>query len=123
MMLLMLFYLCAQVTALMEIFGIKSRDEAVQLGMKLQRKHFIEHSSKGDHSFGDNRHYFRLHAFHTPSVLNSLRVWTQQSNDVSTAYCCLVCSWVVPCLQYLILRCKLFIGTNQRNLPVIQALG
>lgn len=80
----------------MEIFCIKSRDEAVQLGMKLQRKHFIEHSSKGDHSFGDNRHYFRLHAFHTPSVLNSLRVWTQQSNDVSTAYCCLLCSWIVP---------------------------
>jgi hypothetical protein len=73
-----------QVTALMEIFGIESRDEAIQLGMKLQRKHFIEHATKGDHTFGDNRHYFRLHPFNTPSVLNSLRAWTQNSNDVSS---------------------------------------
>ena len=69
----------------MEIFGTKTREEAVQLGMKLQRKNFIEHASKGDHFFGDNRHYFRLHAFNTPNVLNSLRVWTHLSNDVSTS--------------------------------------
>jgi hypothetical protein len=73
---------------LTEIFDIKSRDEAIQLGMKLQRKHFIEHATKGDHSFGDNRHYFRLHPFNTPSVLNSLRVWTQNSNDVSSTVSC-----------------------------------
>ncbi|KAL7480676.1 hypothetical protein ACHAW6_006966 [Cyclotella cf. meneghiniana] len=69
------------VTALMETFDLKSRDEAVQLGMKLQRKHFIEHASKGDHSFGDNNFYFRLYPFHTPHVLNSLRDWKHPSND------------------------------------------
>jgi hypothetical protein len=67
----------------MEIFDLKSRDEAAQLGMKLQRKQYIEHASRGDHSFGDNKFFFRLYAFHTPHVLNSLRVWTHQSNDVS----------------------------------------
>lgn len=72
-----------KVTALMETFDLKSRDEAVQLGMKLQRKHFIEHASKGDHSFGDNKFYFRLYPFHTPHVLNSLRAWMHPSNDVS----------------------------------------
>ncbi|KAL3794667.1 hypothetical protein HJC23_010095 [Cyclotella cryptica] len=69
------------VTALMKAFDLKSKDEAVQLGMKLQRKHFIEHASKGDHSFGDNKFYFRLYPFHTPHVLNSLRAWNHPSND------------------------------------------
>ena len=73
----------AKVSALMQIFDLQSREEAVQVGMKLQRKRVIEHASKGDHTFGDNKHLFRLYALNTPHILNSLRVWTQKSNDVS----------------------------------------
>lgn len=69
----------------MDIFDLKTRAEADQIGKKLQRKHFIEHAStKVDYSFGDNKKYFRLRALNTPHILNSLRVWTHPSNDVST---------------------------------------
>eukprot|EP00970_Alexandrium_tamarense_P008538 scaffold1626_cov178-Alexandrium_tamarense.AAC.6 len=64
------------VTALRDIFQLNTREEATQLGMKLQRKEYIKHeASKGDHTFGDNRFLFRLRPFHTPNVLNSFCAW------------------------------------------------
>lgn len=105
----------------MEIFDLKSRSEAAQLGMKLQRKHFIEHISKGDHSFGDNKHYFRLYSLNTPRILNSLRVWTQQSNDVS------ISNDLFKEPSHVENGLTLFkndnLGTNQRDLSLIQTVG
>ncbi|KAL7536459.1 hypothetical protein ACHAXR_010227 [Thalassiosira sp. AJA248-18] len=68
------------VTALQRLFNYESRDEAVQLGMSLQRKHYLCHVCK-DHVFGDNGYYFRLQPFHTPNILNSFRKWCDPVND------------------------------------------
>ncbi|KAL9178240.1 hypothetical protein ACHAXT_001784 [Thalassiosira profunda] len=68
------------VTALREIFGLESREEAVQVGLKLQRKHFLGHVCK-DHPFGDSIYYFRLQPFDTPHILNSFRVWGEAVED------------------------------------------
>lgn len=64
------------VTALKEMLDLESREEAVQVGMKLQCKRLIDHVCK-DHVFGDNGYYFRLQPFHHPSILNSFRVWRE----------------------------------------------
>ena len=65
------------VTALQKIFQLETRDEAVQLGMRLQRNHFLGHCCK-DHAFEDNGNFYRLQPFQSPHVLNSFRVWTDQ---------------------------------------------
>ena len=102
----------------MEIFGLESRDEALQLGMKLQRKHFIENVSKGNHSFGDNRYFFRLYSLSTPSILNSLRVWKHQSNDVSGNLCTFA-----KISTNTNAETKLISGTNQCGFLPLEALG
>lgn len=68
------------VTALQEMLGLESREEAVQIGMKLQRKHLFGHVCK-DHVFGDNGFYFILQPFHCPNILNSFRVWCDPVED------------------------------------------
>jgi len=68
------------VMALQKIFHLESKEEAVQLGMMLQRKQYIGHVCK-DHVFGDNGYYFRLQPFHTPNILNSFRVWCDPVDD------------------------------------------
>lgn len=71
---------CDGVTALQKTFELKSRDEAAQLGQTLQRKQYIHHVTK-DHPFGDNSYYYRLQPFHTPNVLNTFRVWTDEVDE------------------------------------------
>ncbi len=62
------------------MFQLESREEAVQLGLKLQRKNCISHVCK-DHPFGDNGFYFILQPFHCPHVLNSFRIWCDAVKD------------------------------------------
>ena len=68
------------VAALQEMFELKSRAEAVQLGQTLQRKQYIHHVTK-DHPFGDNSYYYRLQPFQTPNVLNTFRIWTDEVDE------------------------------------------
>ena len=68
------------VTALQEMFNLESRGEALQLGLRLQRKHYLSHVCK-DHPFGDNGFYFRLQPFCSPNVLNSFRVWVDKVDE------------------------------------------
>lgn len=63
-----------------KIFELQSREDAIELGMGLQRKHCIDHVC-GDHVFGDNKYYFRLQPFNAPNVLNSFRVWSEAVDD------------------------------------------
>ena len=68
------------VTALLQMFDLISRAEAIQLGLKLQRKKYLHHVCN-DHKFGDNEFYYRLQPLHTPSILNSFRVWSSSVDE------------------------------------------
>jgi len=63
------------VSALQSIFNLESKEEAIQLGMVLQRKHLIYSVAQKLHEFGDNASYFRLQPFQSPNILNSFLVW------------------------------------------------
>ena len=68
-----------QVTALREIFRLGTRDDAVSLGVRLQRLGYLHHAYRDDDddrsAFGDNSSCYLLHAFRRPHVLNSFRTW------------------------------------------------
>lgn len=68
------------VTALQNMFQFESREEAAQLGMKLQRMQYLGHVCK-EHVFGDNGFYFRLQVFDSPAILNTFRIWCDPVED------------------------------------------
>jgi len=69
------------VTALMKMFDLNSREDAMKVGLRLQRKHYLSHVC-GDHPFKDSDgFYFRLQAYQTPAVLNSFRVWCAKVDE------------------------------------------
>lgn len=68
------------VDALVEHYQI-ARDEAVALGQRFQQSGLLHHVT-GEHAFQDSSLLYRLQCHHTPSILNSYRLWTTQSaND------------------------------------------
>lgn len=65
------------VDALMDHYELDEREEAVELGKKLQRAQLLDHVC-GDHTFGDLNYFFRLQPYRQPTVLNTFRVWTDR---------------------------------------------
>lgn len=65
------------VAALQSTFNLETKEEAIHLGMVLQRKNLLYSVAQRMHDFGDNGSYFRLQAFQSPKVLNSFIVWSE----------------------------------------------
>mmetsp|Transcript_8913 Transcript_8913/g.13798 ORF Transcript_8913/g.13798 Transcript_8913/m.13798 type:complete len:523 (+) Transcript_8913:121-1689(+) len=64
--------------ALKEIFKLKDNEEAVAFGKLLQKRQILDHVT-ADHRFDDtDQYYFRLQAYATPNIINSLRIWTDR---------------------------------------------
>lgn len=64
-------------TFLMKEFDL-TKEEAGKFGLYLNKRKIISHVTN-DHEFSDRKNlYFRLQPHHTPSVLNTYRVWTDR---------------------------------------------
>jgi hypothetical protein len=81
----------SKVTALLDIFGLDTRDEALSLGLRLQRKGYLHHAYRNDDDgrsvFGDNSSYYLLRTFRYPHVLNALRTWDDKLTRIDTPVC------------------------------------
>lgn len=63
------------VTSLAETYNI-SRSEAEDFGKVLHQNNLLHYVSENHHAFEDTANwYVRLQCFHTPSILNSYRIW------------------------------------------------
>jgi len=73
------------VDALMKMFQLQSREEAIIFGQLFQKRKLLNHVAD-DHKFQDtSSFYYRLQAFQEPKVLNTYRIWTDRVDPDSMA--------------------------------------
>lgn len=67
------------VTALLNMYKLPNREDALQLGRTLQRKQLLHHVATNNHILDDSdQFYFRLQAHQYPHILNTFVVWTER---------------------------------------------